>query len=105
MQCVRSHIGSSRHVTKILLASMYSTFWSLPSTAVEIPALSETALSISGTLFFQVRDVFYECQRRQDGDMMHYLPPVSQSATVKFSSKIHDVLTKSFPRFHVAALV
>ena len=29
--------------------------------------------------------------------MKHYLAPVSQSAAVKFSSKLHDVLTKSFP--------
>ncbi|KAL0039644.1 hypothetical protein WJX77_004261 [Trebouxia sp. C0004] len=28
--------------------------------------------------------------------MKHYLAPVSQSAAVKFSSKLHDVLTKSF---------
>lgn len=71
-------------------------FSSVP-TAAEIPALFESALRISGTLPFPVPDVFYESQRRQDGDMKHYLAPVSQSAAVKFSSKIHDVLTKSFP--------
>ena len=71
-------------------------FCSVP-TAVEIPALFQSALRISGTLPFPVPDVFYESQRRQDGDMKHYLAPVSQSAAVKFSSKLHDVLTKSFP--------
>lgn len=71
-------------------------FCSVP-TAAEIPALFQTALHISGTLPFPVPDVFYESQRRQDGDMKHYLGPVSQSAAVKFGSKLHDVLTKSFP--------
>ena len=71
-------------------------FSSVP-TAAEIPALFQSALRISGTLPFPVPDVFYESQRRQDGDMKHYLAPVSQSAAVKFSSKLHDVLTKSFP--------
>ena len=66
-------------------------------TAAEIPALFESALSMSGTLPFPVPDVFYESLRRQDGDMKHYVAPVSQSAAVKFSSKLHDVLTKSFP--------
>ena len=66
-------------------------------TAAEIPALFQSALRISGTPPFPVPDVFYESQRRQDGDMKHYLAPVSQSAAVKFSSKLHDVLTKSFP--------
>lgn len=71
-------------------------FCSVP-TAAELPALFQSALRISGTLPFPVPDVFYESQRRQDGDMKHYLAPVSQSAAVKFSSKVHDVLTKSFP--------
>ena len=66
-------------------------------TAAELPALFQSALQISGTIPFPVPDVFYESQRRQDGDMKHYLAPVSQSAAVKFSSKLHDVLTKSFP--------
>ena len=66
-------------------------------TAAEIPALFQSSLHNSGTLPFPVPDVFYESQRRQDGDMKHYLAPVSQSAAVKFSSKLHDVLTKSFP--------
>ena len=48
--------------------------------AAEISALFESALHISGTLPFPVPDVFYESQRRQDGDMKHYLAPVSQSA-------------------------
>ena len=71
-------------------------FSSVPTTA-EILVLFKCALRISGTRPFPVPDVFYESQRRQDGDMKHYLAPVSQSAAVKFSSKIHDVLTKSFP--------
>ena len=71
-------------------------FCSVP-TAAEIPVLFQSALRISGTLPFPVPDVFYESHRRQDGDMKHYLAPVSQSAAVKFSSKLHDVLTKSFP--------
>ena len=71
-------------------------FCSVP-TAAEIPALFQSALRNSGTLPFPVPDVFYESQMRQDGDMKCYLARVSQSAAVRFSSKIHDVLTKSFP--------
>jgi len=65
--------------------------------AAEIPALFESVLSISGTLPFPVPDAFYESQRRQDGDMKHYLAPVSQSAGLRFGSKMHDILVKSFP--------
>ena len=65
--------------------------------AVDIPALFQSALHISGTLPFPVPDVFYESQRLQNEDMEFYLAPVSKSGAVTLSSAIHTVLCKQFP--------
>ncbi|KAL3155882.1 hypothetical protein ABBQ32_012882 [Trebouxia sp. C0010 RCD-2024] len=65
--------------------------------AVDIPALFQSALHISGTLLFPVPDVFYESQRLQNEDMEFYLAPVSKSGATTFSSAIHTVLSKQFP--------
>ncbi len=71
-------------------------FTAVPA-AVDIPALFQSALHISGTLPFPVPDAFYESQRLQDRDMEFYLAPVSKSGASMFSSAIHSVLCKQFP--------
>ena len=71
-------------------------FTAVPA-AVDIPALFQSALHISGTLPFPVPDAFYESQRLQDRDMEFYLAPVSKSGAFTFSSAIHSVLCKQFP--------
>jgi len=71
-------------------------FTAVPA-AVDIPALFQSALHISGTLPFPVPDAFYESQRLQDRDMEFYLAPVSKSGAFTFSSAIHSVLRKQFP--------
>ena len=65
--------------------------------AVDMPALFQSALDISGTLPFPVPDVFYESQRLQNEDMKFYLAPVSKSGATTFGSAIHTVLCKQFP--------
>ena len=65
--------------------------------AVDIQALFDSALHISGTPPFPVPDVFYESQRLQNKDMEFYLTPVSQSGAVTLSSAVHTVLCKQFP--------
>ena len=65
--------------------------------AVDIPALFQSALHVSGTLPFPVPDVFYESQRLQNEDMEFYLASVSKSGAVTLSSAIHSVLCKQFP--------
>ena len=65
--------------------------------AVDIPALFQSALHVSGTLPFPVPDVFYESQRLQNEDTEFYLASVSKSGAVTLSSAIHSVLCKQFP--------
>ena len=71
-------------------------FTTVPA-AVDIPALFQSALDMSGTLPFPVPDVFYESQRLQNQDMQFYLAPVSKSGAITFSSAVHTVLCKQFP--------
>ena len=71
-------------------------FTTVPA-AVDIPALFQSALRITGTLPFPVPDAFYESQRLQNEDMEFYLAPVSKSGATTFSSAIHTVLCKQFP--------
>ena len=66
-------------------------------TAVDIQALFQSALHISGTLPFPVPDAFYESQRLQNRDMEFYWAPVSKPGTLRFSSATHNVLCKQFP--------
>ncbi|DBA92067.1 TPA: hypothetical protein ACH3X1_015800 [Trebouxia sp. C0004] len=71
-------------------------FTAVPA-AVDIQALFQSALQISGTLPFPVPEAFYESQRLLNRDMEFYLVPVSKSGAVTFSSRIHNVLCKQFP--------
>ena len=71
-------------------------FTAVPA-AVDIQALFQSALHLSGTLPFPVPDAFYESQRLQNRDMEFYLAPVSKSGALTFSSAIHSVLCKQFP--------
>ncbi|KAL3150910.1 hypothetical protein ABBQ32_000661 [Trebouxia sp. C0010 RCD-2024] len=83
---------SGRHVRQLLEPA----FITVPA-AVDIPALFQSALHLSGTLPFPVPDVFYESHRLQNKDMEFYLAPVSKSGAITFSSAIHAVLCKQLP--------
>ena len=90
--CLRAADKTSQFVRQLLEPA----FITVPA-AIDIPALFQSALHMTGTLPFPVPDVFYESHRLQNEDMEFYLAPVSKSGAITFSSAIHTVLCKQFP--------
>ena len=90
--CLRAADKTGQFVRQLLEPA----FITVPA-AIDIPALFQSALHSTGTLPFQVPDVFYESHRLQNEDMEFYLAPVSKSGAITFSSAIHTVLCKQFP--------
>ena len=90
--CLRAADKTGQFVRQLLEPA----FITVPA-AIDIPALFQSALHITGTLPFPVPDVFYESHRLQNEDMEFYLAPVSKSGAITFSSAIHTVLCKQFP--------